>query len=134
MRALQLLYSAGSGEKYQVSMVWRPSSTISTFLTLVNSSCSRSALASNSPWCSSASSSSRRFLDLRSRYSAHVTICHLHTKRSHACYTGVGRPPQNTLLFRHACQVANNALHNSCTTAGRLLLGRMFQKHNICSS
>jgi len=64
-RALQLLYSAGSGEKYHVSIVCRPSSTTSTFLTFVYSSCSRSALASNSPWCSSASSSTRRFLDLR---------------------------------------------------------------------
>jgi hypothetical protein len=64
-RALLLLYSGGSGEKYQVSMMKRPSSIASTFFTLVNSSCCRSSFASNSPWCSSSpSSAARRFFDL----------------------------------------------------------------------
>mmetsp|Transcript_8683 Transcript_8683/g.21359 ORF Transcript_8683/g.21359 Transcript_8683/m.21359 type:complete len:236 (-) Transcript_8683:740-1447(-) len=46
--------SLGRGEKYQVDIWWAPSSKKATFLTLVTSSCSRSA-ASSSPSCSSSS-------------------------------------------------------------------------------
>lgn len=58
---MQSLNSAGKGEKYQVSISKRPSSMRSMFLTLVNSSCSRIALASKSPCSSPWSSSNLRF-------------------------------------------------------------------------
>ena len=43
MNTLHMLNSCGNGEKYQVSISYRPSSILSTFFTLVNSSCSLSA-------------------------------------------------------------------------------------------
>lgn len=62
---LHSLYSSGSGEKYQVSISYRPNSMSSTFLTLVNSSCSLSWLASNMLWSSSSCSSSCLLFNLR---------------------------------------------------------------------
>ena len=68
---LQLLYSGGSGEKYHVSSSYRPSSILSTFFTLVNSSCCLSSLGSKSPWCSSSNSSpALRFFDLHTTMSS----------------------------------------------------------------
>lgn len=56
-RALQALNSSGKGEKYHVSMSYRPSSMRSMFFTFVNSSCSRisamSKLPCSLPWSSS---------------------------------------------------------------------------------
>lgn len=88
---LHSLNSSGSGEKYHVSISNCPSSIRSTFLTFVNSSCSRRAVGSNDPWSSAsvpASCSSNLRFWLRVLHPKWKT-CHQHanclmpTKVSH---------------------------------------------------